>query len=156
MAQAILKKTHQEVVVKVWPEGTDQAGDNTVVLADLAATGQEVDSGNDQVVNIAGVTWLGNPDGIITITRNSVVIMILPCTGANEMDFTGQDVPPDTVQNTQDIEVAFSGVGQVYLRLRKAGGYKTQVENATYGSYDDPTRVGASTTINGSPDYVAS
>lgn len=155
MAQAILKKTHQEVVVKVWPEGADQAGDNTVVLADLAATGQEVDSENDQVVNIAGVTWLGAPDGIITITRNSVVVMTLPCTGANEMDFTGQDLPPDTVQNTQDIEVTFSGVGQVYLKLRKASGYKTQVENATYGSYDDPTRVGASTTINGSPDYVA-
>lgn len=155
MAQAILKKTHQEAVVKVWPEGTDGPTTNTIVLADLAATGQEVDSAVDQVVNVVGVTWLGEPTAIITITRGTTVILTLPCTGANEMDFTGQDVPPDTVQNTEDIEVTFSGVGQVYLKLRKASGYKTQVENATYGAYDDPTRVSASTTINGSPDYVA-
>jgi thioredoxin reductase (NADPH) len=33
-------------------------------------------------------------------------------------------------------------------------GWATKVEESTYGSYDDPTRVGASTTISGSPDKV--
>jgi len=155
MAQAILKNTHQEAIIKVFPQEDDTSTTNNVVLANLSAVGQEIDTGADQVVNIAGVTWLGNPAGIITITRNSVIIMTLPCTGANEMDFTGQDLPPDTVQNTEDLVVTFSGVGQLYIKLRKASGYLTQVENATYGSYDDPSRVGASTTVNGSPDYVA-
>jgi hypothetical protein len=155
MAQATLKKTHQEVIVKVWPASGDGETTNNIVLANLAAVGQEVDSEADQVVNIAGVTWLGNPAGIITITRGDTIVMTLPCTGANEMDMTGQDLPPDTVNNTEDIEVTFEGVGQVYLKLRKVSGYLNQVENATYGAYDDPTRVGASTTINGSPDYVA-
>ena len=93
MAQAILKNTHQEAIIKVFPQEDDTSTTNNVVLANLSAVGQEIDTGADQVVNIAGVTWLGNPAAIITITRNSVIIMTLPCTGANEMDFTGQDIP---------------------------------------------------------------
>ena len=38
-----------------------------------------------------------------------------------------------------------------YLVLRKIAGWDTKVENATYGAYDDPTIVGASTTMDGSP-----
>jgi hypothetical protein len=40
------------------------------------------------------------------------------------------------------------------LVLRKISGWDTKVEETTYGAYDDRTRVGASTTLDGSPDKV--
>lgn len=155
MAQAILKLTNQEAVVKVWPDESDQEGDNTIALDSLATASQVVSEDEElpPTVNIAGVTWLGEPTAIITITRGTTVVMTLPCTGANEMDLTGQDLPPDTVENLEDLLVTFEGgVGQVYIKLRKASGYINKSEDATYGAYDDPTRVGASTTMSGSPD----
>ena len=153
MAQATLKLTHQEAIVKVWPETTDEEGDNTIALDDLVSDSQVIDEEGTVRVNIAGVTWFGDPAAVITVTRGDTVVMTLPCTGANEMDLTGQDLPPDTVENEEDLEVTFTGgIGQVYLKLRKATGYITKVEDATYGAYDDPTRVGASTTMSGSPD----
>lgn len=154
MAQAILKLTSQEAIIKVWPADGDQPGDNTIELADLVSHSQELDTENDQVVNIAGVTWVGESDATITVERGDETVLSLSCVGASELDFTGQDVPPDTVENTEDLKVTFTGVGQLYIKLRKVSGYLNQVENATYGAYDDPTRVGASTTLSGSPDRV--
>jgi len=59
----------------------------------------------------------------------------------------------DLVYANQDIRMIFDGPGHCIIRLRKEG-WTPKVENATYGSYDDPTRVGASTTLSGSPDRV--
>jgi len=152
MAQAILKLTHQEAAIKVWPSDTDEEGSNIIALADLVAAGQEVDTDVDQVVNIVGIAWMGAPEAVITISRDDETIMSLPCTGASTMDFTGQNMPPDSINNTDDLDITFEGVGQLYIKLRKVSGYLQQIEDATYGSYDDPTRVGASTTLSGSPD----
>lgn len=148
--KTILKKTHQEAVVKV--AGTAAA--ETIALAtDITAAGQEV--GGTPTVNIVGVTWTGAINGIITITRNSVVIMTLQAGAAGTLDFSGQGMLPDSVQNTSDIVVTISGAqAECWLRLRKVAGYVTQIEDATYGAYDDPTRVGASTTKPGSPDFA--
>lgn len=152
VVKTIFKNVAQEAVVKV--SGTD--GNATIALAtDLLPTGQALD-GATQTAVIAGVTWTGAADGIITITRNSVVVMTLQANAAGFLDFSGQDMIPDTIGSTSDLVVAISGAqASCWLRLRKIGGYKNKVEDATYGAYDDPTRVGASTTINGSPDYVA-
>jgi len=59
----------------------------------------------------------------------------------------------DRVYANKDLKLKFDGPGHCIIRLRKEG-WTTKVETATYGQYDDPTRVGASTTIPGSPDYV--
>jgi hypothetical protein len=152
VVKTILKNVAQEAVVKV--SGTD--GSATIALAtDLLLSNQALD-GETQTATIAGVTWTGAADGVITITRNSVVVMTLQANAAGFLDFSGQDMPPDTIGAASDIVVAISGAqASCWLRIRKTGGYKTKVEDATYGAYDDPTRVGASTTINGSPDYVA-
>lgn len=151
MAIQVLKNTHQEAVVKVW----GAAGvTETVDLSTLLAVGQALD-GETQSASIIGATWTGLTDGIVTITRNAVPIMTLQANAAGMLYFDGQSMPPDTVNATYDIVVAITGAAcECWLKIRKYGGYKTMIEDATYGAYDDPTRVGASTTMSGSPDRV--
>ena len=151
MATSILKNTAQEVVVKV--AGT--AGSDTISLAtDILAPTQELDGGT-QTVNIVGIAWMGAVGSSIQITRNSTVVMTMGSEAAALFDFTGQGMVPDTTENTSDLTVTITGTqAECWIRLRKVSGYKTKVEYATYGSYEDESRVGASTTINGSPDYV--
>lgn len=138
IVKTILKKTHQEAVVKV--AGTAAAG--TVSLAtDLLPTGQALD-GATQTVNIVGVTWTGSAAGVVTITRNSVVIMTL--TSSGQLDFTGQNMTPDTIENASDIVITISGgQAECWLRLRKVGGYKTTVEPEQFGIYDNPAVAGS-------------
>ena len=59
----------------------------------------------------------------------------------------------DRVYANRDVRLVFDGPGHCIVRLRKEG-WAPKVENATYGSYDDPDRIGASTTLSGSPDRV--
>lgn len=138
VVKTILKKTHQEAVVKV--AGTAAAG--TVALAtDLLPTGQALDGGT-QTVNIVSISWSGSAEGVITVTRNSVVIMTL--TSSGQLDFTGQAMIPDTIENTSDIVVTISGgQAECWMRLRKVGGYKTTVEPEQFGIYDNPAVVGS-------------
>jgi len=151
MAQAIVKNTHQEAIIKVWgPDTTTEVID----ISTLLATGQELDGGT-QVVNIIGLTWTGALNGVATITRNSETIVTLQAMASNTLNFDGQTLPPESRQSSSDISVAITGANaEVWLKLRKVSGYATQIEDATYGHYDDPTRVGASTTKSGSPDRV--
>ena len=150
VVKTILKNTNQEAVVKV--AGTAAAA--TIDLStDLVAATQAIASPSTQVVNIAGLVWTGASGGVITITRNSVVIATLQASPSGAIDFTGQMMIPDTISNTSDIVVTISGAqAECWIRLRKVSGYDSKVEYATYGSYDDETRIGASTTLSGSPD----
>jgi hypothetical protein len=149
VAKTVLKNTNQESVVKV--AGTDASA--TIDLSvDLLAGSQALD-GATQTVNIVGCQWVGLPNATITITRNSVNILTLPGGGADYIEFAAGNGFVDNIQNTSDIVVTIAGAeAQVYLILRKTGGYATKVETAVYGAYDDETRVGASTSLSGSPD----
>lgn len=140
VAKTIIKKTHQEAVVKV--AGTAAAA--TIDLSeDLVPTGQITD-GATQKVSIIGVTWSGNTDGIITITRNSVTIMTLQTNAAGMLYFDGQSMPPDNINDTHDIVVTISGAqAECWIKLRKVSGYKTTVEPEQFGPYDDPTQAGS-------------
>lgn len=151
VVKTILKNTEQDAVVKV--AGTAAAA--TITLAtDLLSTRQALD-GATQTVTIAGLQWSGAPDGIITISRNSVVIATLQTTAAGALEMNGQMMIPDSIEATSDIVVTISGAqSECWIRLKKVGGYKPKVEYSTYGAYDDETRVGASTTTSGSPDKV--
>ena len=151
VAKTILKNTEQDAVVKV--AGTAAAA--TITLAtDLLSTRQELD-GATQTVTIAGLQWSGDTNGIIQITRNSVVIATLQTTAAGALEMNGQMMIPDSVEATSDIVVTISGAqSECWIRLKKVSGYKPKVEYASYGAYDDESRVGASTTTSGSPDKV--
>jgi hypothetical protein len=151
VTKTILKNTNQESVVKV--AGTAAA--STIDLSvDLLAGTQALD-GDTQRVSIIGVQWAGLNNSTITITRNSVNILTLNGADAGDLEFgTGYGFV-DNIENASDIVVTIAGAeAQCYLTLRKTSGYKTKVETATYGAYDDETRVGASTSLSGSPDKV--
>jgi hypothetical protein len=138
--KSILKKTHGEAVVKV--AGADEA--ETISLAsDLLASGQVL-NGETQTVNIIGVSWTGATNGIITVTRGGVTIMTLQANAAGALEFGGQMMQPDSVNNSNDIVVTVSGAqAECWLRLRKVSGYKTTIEPEQFGSHDDPTVAGS-------------
>lgn len=160
-----LKNTHLETVVRMGATGPDSG---TISLAGtsgstgLANDRQVVMGSTGPRVSIAGVTWTGTNNCEITITRGGLRIMTLPCTGTSSIDFSGQVLPLENTNEQNDIVVATtlsaggsgSIAGECWLKLRKTTGYADMVEEATYGAYDDPTRVGASTTVSGSPDKV--
>jgi hypothetical protein len=151
VTKTILKNTNQETIVKV--AGT--AASATIDLqTDCLAAAQALD-GATQTVNIVGFQFTGLASSTITIARNGTNITTLSSEGHDSIEFAAGNGFSDTIENTSDIVVSIAGAeAQIYLTLRKVGGYATKVENATYGAYDDPTRVGASTTLSGSPDKV--
>lgn len=140
VVKTILKKTHQEAVVKV--SGT--AATATISLAsDLLPTNQALTAGGTPTVNIIGAHWTGANGCVITVTRNSVVILNANGDQPTNFDFEGLGFV-DSVGNTSDIEVAISGAaGQIYLQLRKVNGYSTKIEYADFGQYDNPAEVGS-------------
>lgn len=140
VAKTIMKKTHQEAIVKV--AGTAAAA--TIDLsADLVAAGQILD-GNVQKVSITGISWTGASDGVITITRNSVTVMTLQANAAGMMYFDGQSMIPDNIEEASDLVVTISGAqAECWLKLRKVSGYRTTVEPEQFGSYDNPAVAGS-------------
>lgn len=153
VTKTILKKTHQEAVIKI--AGTGAAATISLV-DDIVAAGQVADEEASQSATIVGVTWTGAANGVVEIKRNDAVIMTLQANAAGMLYFDGQSMIPDAVESLSDVVVTISGAqAECWLKLRKTGGYKTTVEPEQYGPYDDPTIVGASTTMPGSPDYVS-
>ena len=75
-----------------------------------------------QRVSIQHVKWTGAADAFATITRNSVVIMVLQGNAATELDFTGAEFI-ENIESTEDLVVTTSGEMAVYLVLRKESGY---------------------------------
>lgn len=150
VTKTILKLTEADAVVKV--AGTGAAA--TITLdTDLLSSTQEVSG--DPSVTISGLQWTGATNGIAEVKRGDVVIATLQANAAGALEMNGQTMIPDAIGSTDDITVTISGAqAECWLRLKKTGGYKSKVENAIYGHYDDPTRVGASTTKSGSPDKV--
>lgn len=152
IVKTVLKLSERDAVVKV----AGSAGTSTIDLqTDLKRTNEFV-AGQTQRVSIAGVQWSGTPDAVVSVVRNGVTILTLNCATPNSFEMNGTHMIPDTIQEDQDIAVTITGTqGECYLRLKKTNGYTSGSEPSIYGQYDDPTRIGASTTMPGSPDYVA-
>lgn len=149
VTKTILKNTNQETIVKI--AGTAASATIDLQTDCLAAT--QALAGDTQTVNIAGFQFTGLASSTITIARNGTNITTLSSEGHDSIEFTAGNGFADTIANTSDIVVTIAGAeAQLYLTLRKVSGYATKVETATYGAYDDETRVGASTTLSGSPD----
>lgn len=143
--KSILKKTHQEAVVKV----SGSADSATISLSnDIVASGQELtgllSSPPAIAVNITGLVWTGDTNGIITITRNSVVVATLQANAAGSLEFNGQSMIPDSTENWADLVVTISGAqAECWIKLRKVSGYRTTIEPEQFGSHDDPTVAGS-------------
>jgi hypothetical protein len=140
VVKTVLKKTHQEVVVKV--AGTAAA--STISLAtDLLLSTQALTSGGTPTVNIIGAHWTGAPSSTITVVRGGVTVLSIPADQPTNFDFEGLGFV-DTVGNTSDIVVTIAGgEAAVYLQLRKIDGYSSKIETAQFGIHDDVTAVGS-------------
>lgn len=140
VTKTILKASENETVVKV--QGT--SGTATINIAtDILASTQVLD-GSTQTVDIIGLGWSGAAGGVVQVKRNSVVITTRVVDNSGYAEFRGQDIPAETTENTSNIDVVISGAqAECWLVLRKVGGYKSKIEYAVFGQYDDPTVAGA-------------
>lgn len=139
MAKSILKKTESKVAVKLY--GTDL--NETVTLnSDCLASTEALTVGGTPTVNIMGIHWSGAPDGVATITRNSIVVATLPGGASGELLFNDAEFT-ETTGNTSDIVVTSTGLMQVWLLLRKASGYSSKIETAQFSVYDNTNAVGS-------------
>ena len=140
VTKTVLKNTNQETIIKV--AGT--AASSTIDLqTDCLASTQAI-SGATQTANIVACKWCGLNNSTITITRNSVNILTLNGADAGDLDFSAGYGFVDSIENTSDVVVTVAGAeAQIYLTLRKVGGYATKVETAVFGAYDDQTAVGS-------------
>ena len=130
------------------------AESGTITIANLTATTQARNSDTPKV-DIVKFLCTGELGSHVKIIRNSKPV--IACAPENEaiVEFNALGIPV-TNDNTSDIVVTNAVAKAVtgWIVLRKQAGWATKVEDATYGAYDDPTRVGASTTLDGSPDKV--
>lgn len=140
VTKTVMKNTHQEAVIKI--AGT--AASATIDLsADIVAAGQALD-GLTQTVNIVGVMWSGVTNGQIQVVRNAVVVKTMTTDTADYHDYSGQDMIPESTENTSDIVVTISGAqAECWIKLRKIGGYKTTIEPEQFGPYDNPAVAGS-------------
>lgn len=152
MALTTVKNNNQETVIHFT---TAAAESGTIALNTLTAPTQELVVGGTPTVDIVKFICTGELGSKIVIARNSKTV--IACAPENEavIEFNSWGIPV-TNDNTSDIVVTNATAKEVsgWIILRKQAGWATKAEEATYGAYDDVTRVGASTTISGSPDKV--
>lgn len=147
-----VRNTNQETIIHFESAGAE-AG--TITLNTLAASTQALTSGGTPTVNIVRFVCTGEVGASIIVSRNSKNILACAPENAPVLDLTMMGIS-DNINSTHNIVIT-NGVAKAvtgYITLRKISGWDNKVENATYGAYDDPTRVGASTTASGSPDKV--
>ena len=151
MTITTLKNTNQETVIHFT---SSLAESGTVTIANLTADTQARNS-NTPAVNIVKYMITGELASKVSIIRNSKIVIAVAPENAPYMEANAWGIPI-TNDNTFNIVITNGAAKDVsgFLVLRKVAGWDTKVENATYGAYDDPTRVGASTTVSGSPDKV--
>jgi hypothetical protein len=151
MVFTTLKNTNQESVIHFTSSAAESG---TITIANLTATSQARNA-DTPTVNIVKWQVTGELASKVTINRNSKMVIACAPENAPYAELNAWGIPL-TNDNTSDIVITNGAAKDVtgILVLRKVAGWATKVEDATYGAYDDPTRVGASTTLSGSPDKV--
>lgn len=139
MAKRVLKQTETLAVVKVSGTGSS---DTITLNSDLLSSTMVVDG--TPRVNIAYVQWnvSSAANDTITITRGGTPVLNL-YQNAGELDLSGNGGYTDDTNNDQPLVCTITGTGNLYLTLRKVSGYKSKVETAEFGPYDNTTVVGS-------------
>ena len=152
MTFTTVKNTNQETVIH-FTSSASEAG--TISLNSLAATTQALTVGGTPTVKIVKFICMGELGSKVTVTRNSKIVIACAPENAPYSEFNAWGIPV-TNDSTYDIIVTNGAAKDVsgWIVLHKESGWSTKVEASTYGAYDDETRVGASTTLSGSPDKV--
>jgi hypothetical protein len=131
--KTILKKTTHEVVVRII--ATADGDTSTITLATDCKMPNETLKGT-QKVYITAVHH--NTANDIKVVRGGVTV------GHYFFSDSWLDSKWAIVdQAASDLVVTFSGPGMLIVQLKKADGYNTPIEDASFGSYDNPTVVGS-------------
>jgi len=147
-----IRNTNQETIIHFETVDNDSAD---IVIANLTAATQARNS-DTPLVNIVRFVCTGQLGSNLEIIRDGKNILVCAPENAPYLDLTSMGIS-DNINNSEDITVRQTVDGKSvsgYITLRKVAGWATKVEYATYGSYDDETRVGARTDVSGSPDNV--
>jgi hypothetical protein len=147
-----VKNTNLETVVHF---SSAAAESGTLALNTLTASTQALTAGGTPTVDIVKFVCTGELTSKISVVRNSKNVIVGSPENDINIEFNTMGIPVNN-DNTSDIVITNGAAKAVtgWLVLRKVAGWSTKVETATYGAYDDETRVGASTTQSGSPDKV--
>lgn len=140
MAKTILKNTETLAIVKVSGNNISE----TITLATDLLQSSTVVSGTPSV-GINHIQWsLQGDNGAtkIAITRGATDVLSLYDNG-QAFDFAGNGGFCETTGSTSDLVVTITGKAYAYITLRKLSGYKSKIETAEFGSYDDTTVVGS-------------
>lgn len=130
------KISEKDAAVKVY----GNSGSVIIPLADLSNGFQVSDTPK---VSITSIVWTGGIDGVITIKRNNVIVMTLQTGAAGALEFSGQMMLPDDVESDSDIEVLVNNIQcELWLKLRKVDGYKSNLDIGSQGVYDNPNVAG--------------
>lgn len=147
-----IRNTNQETIIHFEAPSNESA---SIDISTLAAATQARNSDTPKV-NIVRFVCTGVDGSALTVSRGVKTIIVCAPENAPFLDLTSMGIS-DGQANDENITIA-QGVASKpvsgYITLRKIQGWSTKVENEVYGAYDDPTRVGASTTMSGSPDKV--
>jgi hypothetical protein len=149
MTITTLKNTNQETVIHF---ASSLAESGTITIANLTASTQARNS-ETPAVNIVKWQVTGELASKVNVVRNSKNVIVAAPENAPYAELNAWGIPL-TNDNTFDIVITNGAAKEVtgILVLRKVAGWATKVENEVYGAYDDVSRVGASTTLSGSPD----
>jgi hypothetical protein len=145
-----IKNTNQEIVIHFESPATIQNG--TITIADLAAASQARNSDTPKV-NIVRFVATGEVGSAVIVQRDGKTVIVCAPENAPFLDLPSMGIS-ENQKNGDDIVIQNQVAKQVtgYITLRKIQGWSTKVETATYGAYDDTSRVGASTSLDGSPE----
>jgi hypothetical protein len=148
-----IRNTNQETIIHFETVG---AYSGTITLdTDLTNTATQERNADTPLVNIVRFVTTGELGSLVVVSRDGKNIIACAPENAPFLDLTSMGIS-DGTQHDQDILIANVNEDKSvsgYITLRKLQGWSTFVENEAYGAYDDPTRVGASTTVRGSPDF---
>jgi hypothetical protein len=135
-----VKNTNLETVIHFTSSAAESG---TITIADLTAATQarNADAPNVSIVKFSIMGELGSK---VTINRNNKIVIACAPENAPYMEANSWGIPINN-DATSDIVVTNGVAKDVsgFLVLRKAAGWSTKVETATYSVYDDTTAVGS-------------
>jgi len=140
MTLTTVKNTNNEIVIHF---ASSAAETGTVTLANLAAATQARNSDAPQV-NIAKFICTGELGSKVIISRNSKIVIVTAPENDMNVEFNALGIPVNN-DNTYDIAIINSAAKDVsgWIVLHKLKGWSSKIEDATFGSYDNPNVVGS-------------
>lgn len=140
MTFTTVKNTNQETVIHF---ASSAAESGTITIANLTAATQARNADNPKV-DIVKFICTGELGSKIVIARNAKNVIVTSPENDINVEFNAVGIPVNN-DNTSDIVITNGSAKDVtgWLVLRKLEGWSTEVETATFGSYDNPNAVGS-------------